>query len=487
MLLEHDKRKRLPPCAAAFLVIRCLSETSERENVRVFNISNIKKTVYYLKRNGIRKTFAAAAERVTGKETYCYKPPTEAEEQQQREHSFTKRCKFSILVPAYETKEGYLRQLIETMLSQTYSDFELIIADASEGKCVEETVRSYTDERILYKRLSSNRGISENTNEALQEASGEYIGLLDHDDFLTPDALYEMAHAIEKKKKTGEEPEMLYSDEDKCDSTAAVFYEPNIKPDFNLDLLLSNNYICHFLVLKAELLKTLKFRKEFDGAQDYDLVLRASAMLLNTYGFAKTGREKICHIPKCLYHWRCHEGSTAQNPKSKQYAYEAGRRAVESFLKQMGWNAVVEHSEHVGFYNVISPNPFLSIGEVAAIGGKVLNRKNRICAGVYDSTGKILYQGLPVYFSGPMNRAAMNQTAYALDLRCIKINPSYKEIFERITGLVYRENKSNGCFLWQEYTKDSREWKLLSLRFAEEVAGTEGRLLFLPSLTEKIK
>lgn len=455
--------------------------------MRFLNISNMKKTIYYLKRNGVRKTFAAALERVAGRETYSYEPPSAEELQKQREHFFAEKCRFSILVPAYETKKVYLRELIDSVLSQTYQEFELIIADAGQGKSVEETVHSYADPRIIYKKLTVNRGIAENTNEAMKEAAGDYIGLLDHDDLLTPDALFEMACAIEKARKAGKEPEMLYSDEDKCDSKAENFYEQNRKPDFNLDLLLSNNYICHFLVVKTGLLQALKFRKEYDGAQDYDLVLRGVGRLLKDCGYLKTRQEKICHIPKALYHWRCHEDSTAQNPQSKQYAYEAGKNAVESFIKDMGWDAGVKHSEHVGFYKVSCQKPFTGLGEVAAVGGRLVDRRKRICGGIYDKTGKTLYEGLPVFYSGEMNRAAMQQTADALDLRCIKLNPSYRGVFERTTGMKYRESGDNGCFFWQEYKRSSAEWKLLSLNFAKEIEDTEGRLLFLPDMVQKIE
>ena len=142
-----------------------------------------------------------------------------------------------------------------------------------------------------------------------------YIGLLDHDDILTRDALYEMACALEKQEQNGIHPVFLYSDEDKCDGEAQNTYEPHRKTDFNLDLLLSNNYICHFLVMDAAVMKRLRLRTGFDGAQDYDLVLRAAGQVLEG-----TPEEAYVHIPKILYHWRCHRNSTASNPASKTYA-----------------------------------------------------------------------------------------------------------------------------------------------------------------------
>ena len=167
-------------------------------------------------------------------------------------------------------------------------------------------------------------------------ATGEYIGLLDHDDLLELHALYEMRLELEKHP----EADVLYSDEDKVTFDLQHYFEPHYKPDFNPDLLRSNNYICHFLVMKRELLEEIGgFRAEFDGAQDFDLVLRLTEKA-----------KKVVHIPKVLYHWRSHEASTAANPMSKLYAYEAGRRAVESHLERCGEEGIVTDTRFYGFY-----------------------------------------------------------------------------------------------------------------------------------------
>lgn len=155
-----------------------------------------------------------------------------------------------------------------------------------------------------------------------ERTSGYWIMMM----ILTPDALYEMADAVTKAYDRGVKVTFAYSDEDKCDGEETRYYDPNHKENFNYDLILSNNYICHFLVMDAELMKRLQFRPECDGAQDYDLVLRAVAEVLAADGQA--GEKSILHIPKVLYHWRCHEASTAANPHSKKYAYEAGLRAL---------------------------------------------------------------------------------------------------------------------------------------------------------------
>ena len=235
-------------------------------------ISNLKKTLRYLKKNGIRPTYYAMKERMETEsaDDYTYVPPTEESLLEQKMKAEQMTTRFSILVPAFETKEEHLRAMIDSVLSQTYGNFELIISDASSSEKVEKVVAAYTDERIKYRKKGQNAGISANTSQALAYATGDYAGLLDHDDILTRDALYEMASCIEKYKKEGVLLQLLYSDEDKCDGMEKRYYEVNRKPDFNLDLLLSNNYICHFMVMKRQLMQELGFRSVCDGAQDYD-------------------------------------------------------------------------------------------------------------------------------------------------------------------------------------------------------------------------
>ncbi len=452
-----------------------------------FQMANIKKTIYYLKRNGIRNTFYAVLERLEEKGApYQYIMPDEETKRKQCLESFEFAPKFSILVPAYETKECYLRALVDSVLAQTYKNFELIIADAGKSNVVEQVITTYADNRIVYKRLAQNGGISENTNQAMQVATGDYIGLLDHDDFLTPDALYEMAKAIELGKKEGMEPAMLYSDEDKCDGDALRYFEPHKKYDFNMDLLLSNNYVCHFLVMKAALMKKLSFRKEYDGAQDYDITLRAVEMLYAEYGYAALGGQCIVHIPKILYHWRCHEDSTAANPESKRYAYEAGKRAVSDFLNRLGWSAKVTDSAHLGFYHVKEQRVFEQMGKVAAVGGKLLDKKRRIAGGPMVD-GKRLFVGLKQQYSGYMHRAVLRQTVQCLDLRCIRVNPKFHSDFEKITGLKYEENPKDNMFFREKYELTEDEWQQKSSAFCKFVCHSAYRLVFLPDMQYRLR
>ncbi len=398
------------------------------------NLANFKKTIHYLKKNGPKEACFAILERF-GKseyENYDYRNPDVSELRRQYQKNGNNRYKFSILVPAYETKESHLTEMIESVLAQTYTNFELIIADASTSEQVATVVKKYSDPRIVYQKLHRNDGIAANSNAALKFVTGDYIGLLDHDDLLTPDALYEVEKAISQGKESGMRYQIIYSNEDKCDEDAKQFYEPNIKSKFNLDLILTNNYICHFLVMEAPLMKGLKFRKEYDGAQDYDILLRAIGNLI-VENECKEYSIPIAHIDKVLYHWRCHQASTAANPESKRYAYEAGKRAVEDILQRFNCKAEVLHTRHLGFYRVeYKESIFTQRIDIGVVGGKVTDSRNKITGGIYGEQGMPLYKGLSIHFSGYMNRAMLQQSAYAIDVRHMIIRPELVQVYEEL-------------------------------------------------------
>ena len=318
----------------------------------------IQKGWRYMKHYGIKGFWIRLHERFEPEEV-PYGPwyeayiPTEEELEAQRKKKWSYAPKISIAVPAYKTPELFLRQLIQSLQDQTYNNWELCIANASpQDASMEYVLKSCSamDSRIVWKKLKENRGISENTNEAFAMATGDYVGLLDHDDLLAPNALYEIAAALEKEPET----EVLYTDEDKVRGEQLEHFQPHLKPDFNEDLLRSNNYICHFFVVKRTLLQKVGgMRKEFDGAQDYDFIFRCTE-----------AAGKICHIPEILYHWRTHEASTADNPQSKLYAFEAGKRAIEENLKRRGLQGEVSHTKDYGFYRVkyaVQGEPLVSI------------------------------------------------------------------------------------------------------------------------------
>ncbi len=312
-------------------------------------MSVVNRTLSYMKRNGLAATVWAVAERgdkkgmdewqkrtlgyahdVRPQSLFGNAEPITAQKLEEIQKS-DPIC-ISILVPAYETDKVFFAQMIESVLGQTYGNWQLVIADSSSDDRLRKVAEGYRDPRICYRHLDLNEGISQNTNEAFKWARGQYVAFLDHDDVLSPDALFEVVRLL----KEGDY-DMVYTDEDKVDATLSRRFEPNIKPAFNLDLLLSNNYICHFTVIRSELFGKALLRKEYDGAQDYDLFLRILLGIewdrverrktIHEYGFfpANYLKTHIGHVPMILYHWRAHESSTSDNPDSKRYAYEAGK------------------------------------------------------------------------------------------------------------------------------------------------------------------
>ena len=257
---------------------------------------------------------------------------TEDELSKQRKVVFEHQPKISIVIPLYNTKIPFLKAIIDSVLYQSYTNWELCLADGSTkvevGKYIKE---HYKDERIIYKKLPKNDGIAGNTNAALKMATGDFVVLSDHDDILELDALYEIV------KLYNENPEfdIIYTDEDLTDKTGKRFRSPRFKPDYNLDFLQSINYICHIFVVKKSIMDQVGgFRKEYDGAQDWDMILRCCELA-----------NHIGHIPKILYHWRAYEESTAGNIDSKQYAIEAGRKAVADHFERIGLDAELEYTD----------------------------------------------------------------------------------------------------------------------------------------------
>ena len=261
--------------------------------------------------------------------------PTEEEKQKQRERSFQKEIKISVLVPLFNTPEQFLRDMITSVMEQTYQNWELCLADASEAgnEKVAEIVKEYMarDSRIVYQKLAENAGIAENTNACIRMATGNYLALFDHDDMLHPSALYECAKVIEK-----EGADFVYTDEVTFEGTELeniVTY--HFKPDFSVDNLRGVNYICHLSVFKKALTEQVGlFRAEYDGSQDHDMIMRLT-----------DAAEKVCHIPKVLYFWRCHKMSTSMNLSSKSYAITAGRRAVKDAEIRRGYPAEVHSAQ----------------------------------------------------------------------------------------------------------------------------------------------
>lgn len=313
------------------------------------------KSLLTLYRYGFRYTMKKSLKKLKLLKRYDYTKITSCRRQREESTRFDKDIKFSILVPLYNTPEKYLKEMIDSVVNQTYKNWELCLADGSDEdhKNVEQCVQKYSkkDKRIIYKKLEKNLGISGNTNACIEMSSGDYISLFDHDDLLHPSALFENMLAICNKNA-----DFIYTDE-------AVFISNDInkimsfhfKPDYAIDNLRANNYICHFSSFSRELLnKAGAFRSEFDGSQDHDIILRLSSIAQNVY-----------HIPKVLYFWRSHPGSVAADIGTKLYAVQAGRSAVAADIISSGYNAVVDSSKisptvYKISYELVS-NPLVSI------------------------------------------------------------------------------------------------------------------------------
>lgn len=318
----------------------------------------IRKGFRYMKHYGPKEFWIRLHERFEPEEVpygpwYQAYIPTEETLEIQRKQKFDYSPLISIAVPAYQTPVEFLRQMIESLIVQTYSNWELCIVNASpDNEEMQKVLAEYSagDSRVRFCNLKENLGIAENTNRAFAMTKGEFVGLLDHDDLLAPNALYEIVKILQDHPQA----DALYTDEDKVTTELDEHFQPHLKPDFNLDLLRSNNYICHFFVVRKSIVeKAGGFRKEFDGAQDYDFIFRCTE-----------NAGEVLHVPEILYHWRTHKASTADNPASKMYAFEAGKRAIEAHLERTGTKGEVSHTQDLGFYRVKYPvqgKPLVSV------------------------------------------------------------------------------------------------------------------------------
>lgn len=324
---------------------------------RTLSLSRRKENLEIIRRYGIKHFVKYVQEQMEG-DFLDYEiwrkhhQPSEIELKRQRSHVFEYQPKISIAIPLYNTPLQYLEELVSSIIGQTYGNWELCLADGSTNSDVKKFIheRYAHDRRIHYKKLEANKGIAGNTNEAVDMSTGDFVMLCDHDDLVALNALYEMVSVLNQDSSV----DIIYTDEDLVNSDSTEYSSPRFKPDFNIDFLRSINYICHiFMVRKTILDQVGCFREEFDGAQDFDFILRCCE---------KT--EKIHHIPKVLYHWRAHENSTAGNPESKQYAIDAGKRALEQHYKRMEINAKVEYTDiFIMFQSVlkVSGEPRISI------------------------------------------------------------------------------------------------------------------------------
>ena len=316
----------------------------------------------YVTHNGglkaLRRDRQAPSEQVQYDAWFKKQRITEEQLAAQREAAgnLTYQPKISIAIPLFNTNLKYLDVLLDSIEGQSYENWELCLADGSTEGAVEMHLKARyqpdfsRDSRIRYQRLEENAGISGNTNAALEMASGDFILLSDHDDVIEKDALFEIVKLLNDDPSL----DIVYTDEDLTDEAGEHFRSPRFKPDFNIDLLRSINYICHLFCIRTSVLReTGGLRSDCDGAQDWDLFLRCSE---------KT--KKIGHVPKVLYHWRESESSTARNPESKTYAIESARRALEGHYRRCGLDAELHYTDIFIMYQaklLVHDNPKVSI------------------------------------------------------------------------------------------------------------------------------
>lgn len=358
--LENEKRIKISPKQ-----IKKQTEKGAKSNsnvgrfVSMLKLKKIVKGIVFAKNNGFKETIKKVKKSINANNEADYEKwfkankATKEQLELQRKKKFQYEPKISIIVPTYKTPKKFLKEMIDSVVEQTYTNWELCIGDGSaDDISVKEVLEQYAkkDSRIKYDVLKENLGISGNTNAALALATGDFIALLDHDDLLAPNALYEVVRRINKY----EDVDVVYTDEDKISMDLKSHFQPHFKPDFNIDLLRSNNYICHFFVARKTVVdKVGGFRSEYDGSQDYDFIFRCTQEA-----------RRIEHIAKILYYWRMHKNSVAENPESKMYAFEAGKKAIEDNLRVNGLKATVSHTKYLGFYRVkydVKDSPLVSI------------------------------------------------------------------------------------------------------------------------------
>jgi len=393
---------------------------------------------------------------------------SEVELDEQRATHFDYEPLISIVVPLYKTPVQYLAALVESVKAQTYSNWELCLSDGSgksesdndAGGAVQTPLRAMlghlkgADSRIHVVISDTPLGISDNTNQALNIAEGEYIAFADHDDLLAPNALYENVKVINEHPDV----QFIYSDEDKVDGSGKRYFMPHFKPDFNLEMLRARNYICHLVVVSRELYEKVGgLNAEFDGAQDHDFVFRCVEAL-------QMEAKQIHHITKILYHWRAYGQSTAEGTENKDYVNDAGFRARYAHFERLGLSVELEPVQHSGvtypdmcraryqvnedrkdefvFFKgdavqIVSDDPFIDMmgycsqTDVGAVGAKIYAADGSVyhAGGLMREDGTMCdaFQGLLSDEPGYFGRAIIAQDTSAVSGMCWMVKKSVLE------------------------------------------------------------
>ena len=293
--------------------------------------------------------------------------------------------------------------------------------------------------------MPGNRGDASLINDAAHLAEGNYLCTVDVGDLLTQDALYEVFLCI---MRTG--AEILYTDEDHCDAAGRRFDRPNRKPDFNKDYLLSNNYMQRLLVIRRELFLALRLRDSFDGALTYDLVLRAP-------------KSAVRHVPMILYHRSSASEDAKMASREPDADIAAEKAALEDYFRVRSIRAVVSYTGRKGIYRIrYNPNIFACRSDVGILGGRVLSRTHKVVGGMFDSQGRVMYEGWDEAEGGPMSRALTVQNAFAVDARCMQVRPDLRGLYEEIVEKPESEP-------YTDWRKDPQELRRRSILFCARV------------------
>lgn len=347
------------------VVVNRASSGQQRRSVRLAEDKRndyITRARNYIAMYGMKRFIVKAVGKLTGKSIkdptniYFNKiNPNEARLKEQRDYKFASNYKFSILIPVYRPDVKFFTLMLDSIVAQTYDNWQICLADGSDdGYTVENVVKPYVEkygeDKVKYIKLENNLGIAENTNAAMRMADGDFIVFGDHDDELHPTALFECMRELERYPQA----DFIYSDEDKIIEATGHHTEAHFKSDLNMELLRSNNYICHLSVVKKSLAdKVGGLYTQFNGSQDHDYVLRCVEKA-----------ECVRHIPRILYHWRINDNSTAKSASTKTYANTAGVNAVSAHLKRMGIDGEVKNGVAPGFYDIrykLTEKPLVSV------------------------------------------------------------------------------------------------------------------------------
>ena len=347
------------------VVVNRASSGQQRRSVRLAEDKRndyITRARNYIAMYGMKRFIVKAVGKLTGKSIkdptniYFNKiNPNEARLKEQRDYKFASKYKFSILIPVYRPDVKFFTLMLDSIVAQTYDNWQICLADGSgDGYTVENVVKPYVEkygeDKVKYIKLENNLGIAENTNAAMRMADGDFIVFGDHDDELHPTALFECMRELERYPQA----DFIYSDEDKIIEATGHHTEAHFKSDLNMELLRTNNYICHLSVVKKSLAdKVGVLYTQFNGSQDHDYVLRCVEKA-----------ECVRHIPRILYHWRINDNSTAKSASTKTYANTAGVNAVSAHLKRMGIDGEVKNGVAPGFYDIrykLTEKPLVSV------------------------------------------------------------------------------------------------------------------------------